>query len=78
MLRNLKAEMARRDVKPKEIADLLGVRPATIYDKLNGHYGFSFNEAKMIKRVFFHNCDIEYLFEDEGGEPDIKEKSEVT
>lgn len=63
MLRNLRAEMVRSDVKPKDIAALLGVRDATIYDKLNGHYSFSFNEALKIKRHYFPQHDIEYLFD---------------
>lgn len=62
MLRNLKAEMVRSDVKPKDIAALLNVRDATIYDKLNGHYGFTFNEALKIKRHYFPHLDLEYLF----------------
>ena len=63
MLRNLKAEMVRKDVKATEIAEHLKVRQSTVYDKINGHYGFSFNEALSIKRHFFPNCNIEYLFE---------------
>jgi plasmid maintenance system antidote protein VapI len=63
LLRNLRAEMVRSDVKPKDIATLLGVRDATVYDKLNGHYSFSFNEALSIKRHFFPDHDLEYLFE---------------
>ena len=63
MLLNLRAEMARSNVKPKDIASLLKVRVATVYDKLNGHYSFSFNEALAIKRHFFPEYDLEYLFE---------------
>lgn len=62
MLRNLKAEMVRNNVKIKEIATFLGVRDATIYDKVNGHYSFTFNEAVAIKCRFFPEYDIEYLF----------------
>lgn len=57
--------MVRNDVKPKDIADFLGVRYATVIDKLNGKYGFSFNEALRIKRKFFPELNIEYLFESE-------------
>lgn len=63
LFKNLKAEMVRHNVKPKDIAELLQVRQATVYDKLNGHYDFSFNEALTIKRMFFPNYDLEYLFE---------------
>lgn len=62
MLRNLKAEMARLGIKAKDIAVLLNVRDATVYDKLNGHYVFSFNEALAIKKRFFPEHDLEYLF----------------
>lgn len=57
--------MVRNDIKPVDIADLLGVRYATVLDKLNGHYGFSFKEALKIKRNFFPENDLEYLFESE-------------
>ncbi|MEW4290073.1 helix-turn-helix transcriptional regulator [Rossellomorea marisflavi] len=62
MLNNLKAEMARKNIKGKDVAQFLGVRQATIYDKLNGHYGFSFYEALAIKNCFFPEYDLEYLF----------------
>lgn len=62
MLRNLKAEMARKNVKGKDIANVLGLRVATVYDKINGHSNFTFNEAQQIKRRFFPEYDIEYLF----------------
>lgn len=65
MLRNLKAEMVRADVKAKDIAEFLNVRDATVYDKLNGHYVFSFNEALAIKRRFFPEQDLEYLFDNQ-------------
>lgn len=63
MLRNLRAEMIRSDVKPKDIAEFLGVRYATVIDKLNGRYDFSFNDALKIKRKFFPQHNLEYLFE---------------
>ncbi|WP_354327250.1 hypothetical protein [Sporolactobacillus kofuensis] len=44
---------------------MLGVRQATISDKLNGHYDFSFNDALKIKRHFFPDLDLEYLFEND-------------
>lgn len=55
--------MARNNVRPKDIAELLKVRHATVYDKINGHYDFTFSEALKIKRHFFSDYDIEYLFE---------------
>ena len=63
MYRNLRAEMARNDVTIKDIAESLGVRHATICDKLNGKYRFYYDEAYAIKTRFFPDCELEYLFE---------------
>ncbi|MGN7309883.1 XRE family transcriptional regulator [Alkalicoccobacillus gibsonii] len=63
MLRNLKAEMIRTNIKPADIAAFLNVRYATIIDKLNGNYHFSFNDAIKIKNHFFPQMNIEYLFQ---------------
>lgn len=65
LLSNLKAEMARKNIKGKDIALFLGVRDATVYDKMNGHYGFTFYEALAIKHRFFPEYDLEYLFNKE-------------
>lgn len=62
MYRNLKAEMAREGILSKDIAVFLGVREATISDKLNGKYRFYYDEAYSIKKHFFPNCELEYLF----------------
>ena len=69
MLRNLKAEMVRTGIKAKDIAEFLNVRDSTIYDKLNGHYVFSFNEALAIKQRFFPKYDLEYLFTKQENKP---------
>jgi Plasmid maintenance system antidote protein len=60
---NLRAEMARRGITISDIAKLLGVRYATACDKLNGKYRFYYDEALKIKRHFFPDCSLEYLFE---------------
>lgn len=65
MLRNLKAEMIRREVSAKQIAELLQVRLTTVYDKLNGKYPFTFDEALAIKKTFFPKDSLESLFESE-------------
>lgn len=64
--------MARKGVKPKDLAKHLGVRRATIYDKLNGRYDFSFTEALSIKSHFFKEHELEYLFNKE-----IKERKKT-
>jgi len=65
LLMNLKAEMARHNIRIGDISELLDVRKATVSDKINGHYKFSFDDAVRIKRRFFPNLDIEYLFEND-------------
>lgn len=65
MLMNLRGEMARKGIKGKDLADLLDVRLPTIYDKMNGKYAFTFDEALKVKNHFFPEVDLEYLFQNE-------------
>ncbi|MBQ6448568.1 MAG: XRE family transcriptional regulator [Bacillus sp. (in: Bacteria)] len=65
MLNNLKAELSRKGLSAKDIASFLDKRVATIYDKLNGHYSFSFEEALSIRDQFFPEFTLEYLFKKE-------------
>lgn len=62
MYRNLEAEMVRHDINRKDIAKFLNLRYATIVQKLNGTYPFKLNEAMLIKKEFFPNLTMEYLF----------------
>lgn len=62
---NLKAEMARHGIRQIDLAKLLKVREATISDKINGKTSFDIDEAFLIKRTFFPNMAIEYLFSKE-------------
>ena len=64
MLWNLKAEMARRGVMCIDLANLLGVRPATISAKISCKSQFSFEEAQRIQRSYFPNLELEYLFKE--------------
>ncbi|WP_428993679.1 XRE family transcriptional regulator [Brevibacillus choshinensis] len=61
--KNLRAEMARQTITVGELAKLLGVRYATVSDKLNGRSRFFYDEASHIRRKFFPKCSLEYLFE---------------
>lgn len=63
MYRNLKAEMVRNKISNKDIADLLGLRAATISDKINGKFPFKLCEAFKIKNNFFPSLTIDYLFD---------------
>ncbi|MFD2334629.1 hypothetical protein ACFSR7_35755 [Cohnella sp. GCM10020058] len=64
---NLRAEMAREDVSITELAVFLGVRFGTVSDKLNGRSRFFVNESIKIKKRYFPDKPIEYLFDNGGG-----------
>ena len=63
MYRNLEAEMARTGVTRGDIAKFLGVRYATVIDKIKGKSRFYLDEAIKIQKRFFPKCSVEYLFE---------------
>lgn len=65
LLSNLKAEIKRSGLGAKDIASLLNKRTATIYDKMNGIYPFTFDEAETIRNHFFPGHTLEYLFKRE-------------
>lgn len=64
MLKNLRAEMAREGVTMVDISKALGLRYATISDKINGKSRFYYDEAVRVKDLFFPDCTIEYLFKE--------------
>lgn len=63
MYRNLFNAMKQKNITATQIAELLGVRLATVSDKINGKSRFYFEEALKIKKIFFPEFEIEYLFE---------------
>lgn len=63
MFKNLEAELSRSGKNRREIAELLGLRYATVVDKMNGKYSFKLDEAMKIKEEFFPSLPLEYLFE---------------
>ena len=67
MYQNLKLVMNRKKITIRQIAELLNSREATISDKINGNVscGFYFDEAIRIKKVFFCEYNLEWLFEKE-------------
>ena len=59
---NLEAEMVRKGMSKKDIAETLGVRIATVYNKLSGKHPFTLDEALKIKNKHFPGFTLEYLF----------------
>ena len=62
MLNNLKAEMTRNEITVDMMQKVLPRTEKTIRAKINGHSGFSIEEALAIRNAFFPGMDLEYLF----------------
>lgn len=62
MYKNLEVEMTRNGILKKGIAKCLGVREATLSNKMNGKSTFTLDEALKIKNTYFSGMTIEYLF----------------
>ena len=66
---NLKAEMARFGVSNRDIHLAIGKSERSVRDKLSGGFGFSFDEALLIRDRFFTGLSLEYLFRRDEKEP---------
>lgn len=63
MYRNLEAELKRKGITRKMLADKLGINIATVSAKLTGKAKLTFDEVTVItKQVFNNEFDIPYLF----------------
>lgn len=59
---NLTSEIAKQNVKKKEIAEVLGISNKAFYNKMCGYVSFTYDEAYKISETFFPNIDIKVLF----------------
>lgn len=73
---NLRAEMARKRIKNKDLAAALDITESALYEKLAGKTDFKMREAKKIKETFFDDANIDflYLFKTEEEREDEEEK----
>lgn len=63
MLKNLENALAAKKITRSQVASVLGyTRYSTISDKLEGKTNFNFDEAIKLKKVFFPEYDLEFLF----------------
>lgn len=62
MLSNLRAEMARFNVSPADIAKEIGKSDRCVRDKISGKTDVSVPEAMGIRDRFFPGLSLEYLF----------------
>lgn len=58
----LVAEIAKRGIKKKTIAESLGVCGKTLSKKINGKTAFLWPEVRVIQRQFFPDMGIDDLF----------------
>lgn len=61
---NLRAEMARKQITIKELAEKIGINRDTMGGKLSGKRPLYLHEAFIINRAFFPEKDIPYLFKE--------------
>lgn len=64
MFSNLRAEMARKQVTIKKIAELLEVNRDTAGRKLSGKAPLYLSEALLINKELFPNKNMTYLFKE--------------
>lgn len=64
MYMNLKAEMARKGITNEQLANGIGINPATMSAKLNIAGRMHLDEAKCLRDKFFPGMTMDYLFGD--------------
>jgi len=62
MFPNLKAEMARHNVRTKDIATVAGIAETSANNKIAGRTPFTLEEAIKIRDNLFPGMEIDYLF----------------
>ena len=65
MYRNLEAELRRKGITRAQIAEALGINVATVSDKLTKPHRMKLCEAQVIRKIFFPDLGLSYLFEEE-------------
>jgi hypothetical protein len=61
-MKNIEEIRKSKGITLVDIADLLEVDYRTVRSKINGVTDFSFGETVAIKRAFFPEYELEYLF----------------
>lgn len=61
-MKNIEEVRKNKGVTLVAIADLLGVGYRTVRDKIDGVSDFKFGETVAIKKAFFPEYELEYLF----------------
>lgn len=72
MLRNLMAEMKRVGIINKDLAETIGRDEKSISNKILCKTEFTRREMVMIKKVHFPELTMDYLFEQEESDPQVR------
>lgn len=59
---NLAAEMARKNLTPKDIAKVLGMKQQSVSGRLTGKIEISIKDAFTIRDTLFPTLTVDYLF----------------
>lgn len=65
MYNNLLAEMARKNISKKDIAETIDKNYNTTREKILGKSPLTYLEATLIKDKYFSDLDIEYIFKED-------------
>lgn len=59
----LEAEIVKRGILKKKIAEKIGIAPRTLSHKMTGKLSFSLDEAITAQEAFFPDIEIKALFQ---------------
>lgn len=60
---NLEIQMEQRCITKADLAVVIGERPETVADWMDGRDGdFNIHDAFVVREAYFPDCDIQYLF----------------
>lgn len=65
MFPNLRAEMARINIKPLNISESINISYDSVINKLNGKTDFTRFEIFEIRDLYFPSLSLDYLFKTE-------------
>lgn len=62
MYQNLRAEITRKGMTIKNVAEEIGITYPTLLSKMKGVHEFTYREVKAIRDCLNPSLDLEYLF----------------
>lgn len=60
---NLRKEMTQRGIEVRDIAQSLFMAESCVYQRIRGDANFTADDAIKVKRKFFPDLSVDYLFE---------------